>query len=694
MKKNGEKAASVIMTALFLVSSFSMYSFAEEAEGETGGICSDCGGPVTEDGFCTAHPDQGLGLEAAQLTTDNVLNISSYEIDNAGQLLWFARGYQEGTLESANAFLSSDINWSGIAQAGAVWIPIGSPADDGTENSYSGIFNGNGYEIQNLLLEDSGDPNLAVVFSSIGTGGIVDSLGINGASTASSASNVSVLAGVNRGSIRNCYIKQSEITVNTGWAAVSGIAAVNAGSIGNCFEELNVQAGTAADGAAGAFRVFPVCAENQADPSMISACFYLPQDGTDIQLPVGVSENGITAATAEAFADGSIAYGLNEGQGSMAWEQDLTGAAQFPSLVKRMSGIVSYPVYCVTLDYIEQEDVKLYTNGIVALERLPQDGVIWQLEQDGTAADVTADFTIGADTVLTEKAEPQKAAASLSITPNVIKENGKPVDISCFTITGNEGGAAVTLTFYSAENTDTPIEAPSSAGNYYAAASVEETENYTAAQTELVPFTIEACEHTAGTYEEVVTPASCTEDGKKEIRCSICHALLSEEAVPEAGHRWGEYIYNNDASCQKDGTKTAVCDYGCGTKDTVTAEGTKTGHSFTNYVYNKDASCSNDGTKTAVCDYGCGAKDTITAPGTKLAHTYGENGICTVCQAVDPNYTVTTAAPEANDAVREAGNQPILGIEDFSGIWGIVLICAGVVIIVLIAVMVAVRRRK
>lgn len=47
-------------------------------------------------------------------------------------------------------------------------------------------------------------------------------------------------------------------------------------------------------------------------------------------------------------------------------------------------------------------------------------------------------------------------------------------------------------------------------------------------------------------------------------------------------HTYIEYISNNDATCQKDGTKTATCIYGCGTTDTVTDKGTKKEHNDSN----------------------------------------------------------------------------------------------------------------
>lgn len=61
----------------------------------------------------------------------------------------------------------------------------------------------------------------------------------------------------------------------------------------------------------------------------------------------------------------------------------------------------------------------------------------------------------------------------------------------------------------------------------------------------------------------------------------------------------------------------------------------KTGvHSFTNYVYNNDAACTLDGTKTAVCDV-CGKEtNTVIASGTAKGHTDKDNDkVCDVCGA-------------------------------------------------------------
>ena len=44
---------------------------------------------------------------------------------------------------------------------------------------------------------------------------------------------------------------------------------------------------------------------------------------------------------------------------------------------------------------------------------------------------------------------------------------------------------------------------------------------------------------------------------------------------PECEHSFSDYVYDDNATCFADGTKTAVCDNGCGETDTVTASGTR-----------------------------------------------------------------------------------------------------------------------
>ena len=74
-------------------------------------------------------------------------------------------------------------------------------------------------------------------------------------------------------------------------------------------------------------------------------------------------------------------------------------------------------------------------------------------------------------------------------------------------------------------------------------------------------------------YTAAVTKAAtCAEEGVKTYTCS-CGSSYTE-AVPVIAHSFGDYIYNDDATTEKDGTRTATCSV-CGKTDTVTAEGTK-----------------------------------------------------------------------------------------------------------------------
>ena len=121
--------------------------------------------------------------------------------------------------------------------------------------------------------------------------------------------------------------------------------------------------------------------------------------------------------------------------------------------------------------------------------------------------------------------------------------------------------------------------------------------------------------------QTVILP-TCQSEGYTHHFCTICGYCYDDTKTEKVDHKYTNYVYNKDATCAKDGTKTAACDYGCGETETVTAPNTKLSHSFTDYTYNKDATCTKDGTKTAACDYGCGETETVTAPNTKLNHSF------------------------------------------------------------------------
>lgn len=74
-------------------------------------------------------------------------------------------------------------------------------------------------------------------------------------------------------------------------------------------------------------------------------------------------------------------------------------------------------------------------------------------------------------------------------------------------------------------------------------------------------------------YEDVVTAPGCAQ-GYTTHTCSICGDSYVDSYTDGTGeHKFTNYVSNGDATAEADGTKTAVCDYGCGAESTITDEG-------------------------------------------------------------------------------------------------------------------------
>ena len=105
---------------------------------------------------------------------------------------------------------------------------------------------------------------------------------------------------------------------------------------------------------------------------------------------------------------------------------------------------------------------------------------------------------------------------------------------------------------------------------------------------------------------------------KCELEVLICDIInrLNHKAINE--HYFKEYIYHN-ATCTEDAWKSAKCEL-CGAVDIIIYPDTATGHKFTNYIFNNDATCTEDGTETATCDY-CDVTNTRVC----IHSSYGHN---------------------------------------------------------------------
>ena len=190
-------------------------------------------------------------------------------------------------------------------------------------------------------------------------------------------------------------------------------------------------------------------------------------------------------------------------------------------------------------------------------------------------------------------------------------------------------------------------------------------------------------------YKEVVTAPTCEKEGYTTYTCS-CGDSYVDDYIDALGHNLGDYIYNNDATCDEDGTETSTCINGCGKTDVRKKEGSKLGHdyieevvlptceaagytnytckndsshtykdnfvdalghSYNEYIYNNDATCDVDGTETSTCINGCGKTDVRKKEGSKLGHDYLEEVVSPTCNS--EGYTIFTCKNDSSHSYKD-----------------------------------------
>ena len=103
-----------------------------------------------------------------------------------------------------------------------------------------------------------------------------------------------------------------------------------------------------------------------------------------------------------------------------------------------------------------------------------------------------------------------------------------------------------------------------------------------------------------------------SEEGNSELYYVNIHYNSTASSCEINGHTGGKATCSQRAIC-------SVCGQEYGELD-------PTNHKFTNYISDNNATTKADGTKTAYCDYGCGTKDTILDPGTKVPESETNQG--------------------------------------------------------------------
>ena len=132
--------------------------------------------------------------------------------------------------------------------------------------------------------------------------------------------------------------------------------------------------------------------------------------------------------------------------------------------------------------------------------------------------------------------------------------------------------------------------------------------------------------YTVATLAVATDKAACGENGSKTAKVTVQDVTAGETPVSNVGSTSVDVPFAlNIAQCtaHTGGTATCVTKAECDTCGEPYGELNPNGHKYTTYVYNNNATCLKDGTKTAKCDYGCGkGTHTVTAVGTKKAHSY------------------------------------------------------------------------
>ncbi|MBQ7597844.1 MAG: hypothetical protein IJU56_04620 [Clostridia bacterium] len=105
------------------------------------------------------------------------------------------------------------------------------------------------------------------------------------------------------------------------------------------------------------------------------------------------------------------------------------------------------------------------------------------------------------------------------------------------------------------------------------------------------------------TSQANVIPASCEAGGSYDevVICECCVTLSSTpHTTPSLGHSFVNYVSNNDATCEEDGTETAKCER-CEATDTRTVAGSAIGHAWSDWTVTKAATCTAAGSRTRTC---------------------------------------------------------------------------------------------
>ena len=263
-----------------------------------------------------------------------------YEIANIGNLYWFAQKVNSGST-SIKAKLVADIvvndsvldaegNLYGPDSIYTAWTPIG------TNNyKFAGTFDGQGHTVSGLYFNNTTGSNYPSGGTYVGLfgyvrGGTVSNIGLVDSYIHGYSYTGGIVGLFENGTLSNCYNTATVVGQGSYIGGICGIFGLN-NTLSNCFNSGKIHGSAGYVGS-----VYGVAWNNGTTTT--SNCYYLEGTATDgsniVQFGVGNSSKGYTtadvegcttAATAEEFASGKIAYLLNGSvNGGSAWFQNLS----------------------------------------------------------------------------------------------------------------------------------------------------------------------------------------------------------------------------------------------------------------------------------------------------------------------------------------------------------------------------------
>lgn len=138
-----------------------------------------------------------------------------------------------------------------------------------------------------------------------------------------------------------------------------------------------------------------------------------------------------------------------------------------------------------------------------------------------------------------------------------------------------------------------------------------------------IKVTSKVCKHKYGNYK-VTREATCSREGIKTATCKVCKVAKKTKKIKKVSHEVSDWEVIQESTCHEKGQKIGVCDV-CGEEVTEKLPLSDT-HSY-KIASIKDATCKEEGVILEVCEL-CG-KEKKTPTGKLSAHSWGSAEITT-----------------------------------------------------------------